>query len=65
MYIVCWQVEGRTRQGGRKVEQHYKVYDSHAQASKVLDDLMIADSDNGVENAYVAQVVYSEENKDG
>ena len=40
--------------------QHYKVYDSHAEASKVLDDLMIADADNGVENAYVAEVVYSE-----
>ena len=65
MYIVCWTTEERTRQGGRKVEQHYKVYDSHAQASKVLDDLMVAGADNGVENAYVAQVVYSEENKDG
>jgi len=60
MYIVCWTTDERTRQGSRKVEQHYKVYDSHSQASKVLDDLMIADSDNDVENAYVVQVVYSE-----
>ena len=57
MYIVCWQTEGRTRQGGRKIEQHYKVYDSQKQAFKVFDDLLIADADNGVENAYVAEVV--------
>ncbi|SVB36558.1 uncharacterized protein METZ01_LOCUS189412 [marine metagenome] len=57
MYIVCWQTEGRTRQGGRKIEQHYKVYDSEEQAFKVFDDLLIADADNGVENVYVAEVV--------
>ena len=34
MYIVCWQTEGRTRQGGRKVEQHYKVYDSEGKPGK-------------------------------
>ena len=57
MYIVCWTTEERTRQGGRKIEQHYKVYDSEEQASKVFYDLMIADADNGVENAYVALVI--------
>jgi len=60
MYIVCWQTEGRTRQGGRKVEQHYKVYDFYNQASKVFDDLLIADADNGVENAYLTKVVERE-----
>ena len=60
MYIVCWTTEERTRQGGRKVEQHYKVYDSQKQASEVFDNLMVADADNGVANAYVAEVVYSE-----